>query len=96
MARRKAARASKSAKGAIDPAAVAAALSKYAPADAIISVDVGNVAYSFGRYFEAKEQSFIGSWYLGSIGFGLRAQSARGAPRRSLTDNSSGVRSWRS
>lgn len=67
----KAARASKSAKGAIDPAAVAAALSKYAPADAIISVDVGNVAYSFGRYFEAKDQSFIGSWYLGSIGFGL-------------------------
>lgn len=66
-------RAEKGRKGAIDPAAVAESLSKHIPDDAIISVDVGNIAYSFGRYFEAKEQTFIGSWYLGSIGFGLPA-----------------------
>lgn len=66
-------RAEKSRKGAIDPAAVAESLSKHIPDDAIISVDVGNIAYSFGRYFEAREQTFIGSWYLGSIGFGLPA-----------------------
>lgn len=69
----KRARAEKSRKGAIDPAAAAAALSNHVPADAIVAVDVGNIAYSFGRYFEAKGQTFIGSWYLGSIGFGLPA-----------------------
>lgn len=37
--------------------------------DAIISVDVGNNTYSFGRYFECKKQSVLMSGYLGSIGF---------------------------
>ena len=37
--------------------------------DAIISVDVGNNTYSFGRYFECKRQSVLMSGYLGSIGF---------------------------
>lgn len=49
-------------------------LSKIAPADAVISVDVGNNTYSFGRYFECTgTQKVILSGYLGSIGFGLPA-----------------------
>jgi pyruvate oxidase len=41
--------------------------------DAIISVDVGNNTYSFGRYFECASQTVIMSGYLGSIGFGFPA-----------------------
>ncbi len=48
-------------------------LTRLAPDDAIITVDVGNNAYSFGRYFECKRQSVLMSGYLGSIGFGLPA-----------------------
>lgn len=49
-------------------------LSKAAPDDAVLSVDVGNNTYSFGRYFECKgTQKVILSGYLGSIGFGLPA-----------------------
>ena len=49
-------------------------LSKSAPADAVISVDVGNNTYSFGRYFECTgTQKVILSGYLGSIGFGFPA-----------------------
>jgi thiamine pyrophosphate-dependent acetolactate synthase large subunit-like protein len=36
-------------------------------------VDVGNNAYSFGRYFECQQQSFLMSGYLGSIGFAFPA-----------------------
>ena len=39
----------------------------------VIAVDVGNNAYSFGRYFECKNQSVLMSGYLGSIGFALPA-----------------------
>ncbi len=40
----------------------------------MIAVDVGNHAYSFGRYFECKPgQSVLMSGYLGSIGFGYPA-----------------------
>ncbi len=40
----------------------------------MIAVDVGNHAYSFGRYFECKQgQSVLMSGYLGSIGFGYPA-----------------------
>jgi len=49
------------------------ALNKYAPKNAVMCVDVGNNAYSFGRYFEATNQSFLMSGYLGSIGFALPA-----------------------
>ena len=49
------------------------ALSRVAPADAIIAVDVGNNTYSFGRYFETKGQHVLMSGYLGSIGFGFPA-----------------------
>ena len=48
-------------------------LAEIAPADAIISVDVGNNTYSFGRYFECQAQSVLMSGYLGSIGFGFPA-----------------------
>ena len=44
------------------------------PDGAVITVDVGNHAYSFGRYFECGEgQSVLMSGYLGSIGFGFPA-----------------------
>jgi thiamine pyrophosphate-dependent acetolactate synthase large subunit-like protein/nitrite reductase/ring-hydroxylating ferredoxin subunit len=54
-------------------AAVYDALSRLAPADAVVAVDVGNHAYSFGRYFEVEGQSVLMSGYLGSIGFGFPA-----------------------
>jgi thiamine pyrophosphate-dependent acetolactate synthase large subunit-like protein len=42
-------------------------------ADAVIAVDVGNNTYSFGRYFECKQQAVLMSGYLGSIGFSFPA-----------------------
>ncbi len=54
--------------------AVFDALNHHAPEDAIMCVDVGNNAYSFGRYYESKKHnSFLMSGYLGSIGFALPA-----------------------
>ena len=50
------------------------AMHRVVPSDAILTVDVGNNAYSFGRYFEASgEQAVLMSGYLGSIGFGYPA-----------------------
>ena len=43
------------------------------PENAVIAVDVGNNTYSFGRYFECRQQSILMSGYLGSIGFALPA-----------------------
>ncbi len=43
------------------------------PENAVIPVDVGNNTYSFGRYFECKQQSILMSGYLGSIGFSFPA-----------------------
>jgi thiamine pyrophosphate-dependent acetolactate synthase large subunit-like protein/nitrite reductase/ring-hydroxylating ferredoxin subunit len=54
-------------------AAVFDALSRHAPADCVFTVDVGNHAYSFGRYLESKGQPVLMSGYLGSIGFGYPA-----------------------
>jgi pyruvate oxidase len=54
-------------------AAVFDVLSRLAPADAVFTVDVGNHAYSFGRYLESKGQPVLMSGYLGSIGFGYPA-----------------------
>jgi thiamine pyrophosphate-dependent acetolactate synthase large subunit-like protein len=53
--------------------AVFDSLSRHASEDAVICVDVGNNAYSLGRYFESKKQSFLMSGYLGSIGFAFPA-----------------------
>ncbi len=52
---------------------VFAALSDTVPYDAVIAVDVGNNAYSFGRYFESQGQRILMSGYLGSIGFAFPA-----------------------
>ena len=54
--------------------AVFDALNRLAPENAVMCVDVGNNAYSFGRYYESKSHnSFIMSGYLGSIGFAYPA-----------------------
>ncbi|UTW62278.1 Rieske 2Fe-2S domain-containing protein [bacterium SCSIO 12741] len=57
----------------ISSIAVFDALSRWAPENAVMCVDVGNNAYSFGRYFECKQHSFLMSGYLGSIGFAYPA-----------------------
>jgi len=54
-------------------AAVFDALSRHLPFDAVVAVDVGNHAYSLGRYLESKGQPVLMSGYLGSIGFGYPA-----------------------
>lgn len=57
----------------ISSVSVFEALSRLAPEDAVVCVDVGNNAYSLGRYFECRKHTFLMSGYLGSIGFALPA-----------------------
>ena len=57
----------------MNAAEVFEALSRLVPADAVMPVDVGNHAYSFGRYFEPCGQTVLMSGYLGSIGFAFPA-----------------------
>ena len=58
----------------IGSAAVMASLTRLVADDAVITVDVGNNTYSFGRYFESSSgQDVLMSGYLGSIGFALPA-----------------------
>ncbi|MDY7092991.1 MAG: thiamine pyrophosphate-binding protein [Acidobacteriota bacterium] len=57
----------------VSSASLFAAKNRQIPANAVIAVDVGNNTYSFGRYFECREQSVLMSGYLGSIGFGYPA-----------------------
>ena len=57
----------------VSSVAVFEAMNRKVPANAVIAVDVGNNTYSFGRYFECREQSVLMSGYLGSIGFGFPA-----------------------
>jgi len=57
----------------VSAAAVFAALSEHLPENAVVAVDVGNHAYSLGRYLESKGQPVLMSGYLGSIGFGYPA-----------------------
>jgi thiamine pyrophosphate-dependent acetolactate synthase large subunit-like protein/nitrite reductase/ring-hydroxylating ferredoxin subunit len=58
----------------VNSAAVFDAMSDLVPDDAVLCVDVGNNAYSFGRYFEVSgSQDVLMSGYLGSIGFALPA-----------------------
>jgi thiamine pyrophosphate-dependent acetolactate synthase large subunit-like protein len=55
-------------------ASVFHAMSELVPEHAVLCVDVGNNAYSFGRYFEVSgHQSVLMSGYLGSIGFAFPA-----------------------
>ena len=55
----------------VGSAAIFAELSAAVDPDAVISVDVGNNTYSFGRYFEVENHTVLMSGYLGSIGFGF-------------------------
>ena len=57
----------------VSAAAVFDALSRWLPPDAVVTVDVGNHAYSLGRYLESAGQPVLMSGYLGSIGFGYPA-----------------------
>ena len=57
----------------VSAAAIFGALSTYLPPDAVVTVDVGNHAYSLGRYLESQGQPVLISGYLGSIGFGYPA-----------------------
>jgi pyruvate oxidase len=57
----------------VNSASVFDSMSRLVPEDAVVTVDVGNHAYSFGRYFECARQSVLMSGYLGSIGFGFPA-----------------------
>ena len=57
----------------VNSSSIFAALTRHMPQDAVISVDVGNNTYSFGRYFECAEQRVLMSGYLGSIGFAFPA-----------------------
>jgi thiamine pyrophosphate-dependent acetolactate synthase large subunit-like protein len=57
----------------VNSAAVFAAMQRQIPENAVIAVDVGNHAYSFGRYFECTRHTVLMSGYLGSIGFGYPA-----------------------
>ncbi|MEV4266271.1 thiamine pyrophosphate-binding protein [Kribbella sp. NPDC049584] len=68
----------------VSAAAVFDALGKHLPSDAVVTVDVGNHAYSLGRYLESKGQPVLMSGYLGSIGFGYPAALGAwaGAPGR--------------
>jgi len=70
----------------INSASVFAALGDHADPGAVIAVDVGNHAYSFGRYFECERQSVLMSGYLGSIGFGFPAAMGAwaAAPERQI------------
>ena len=71
----------------LDSASIFHALSELTPEDAILAVDVGNNTYSFGRYFECRNQAILMSGYLGSIGFSLPA--AMGAWAATQERNSS-------
>ena len=58
----------------INAASVFGAMTRQCQDNAVISADVGNNTYSFGRYFETSgDQAVLMSGYLGSIGFGYPA-----------------------
>ncbi|WP_419946135.1 thiamine pyrophosphate-binding protein [Candidatus Poriferisodalis sp.] len=74
----------------LNSAVVFEALSRLVPADAIMPVDVGNHAYSFGRYFESCGQTVLMSGYLGSIGFAFPAAMGCWAATRRAPDADGG------
>ena len=57
----------------VTPSKIFVELNKRVPKKGVMCVDVGNNAYSFGRYFESSDHRFLLSGYLGSIGFALPA-----------------------
>ena len=72
--------------GRIANAFIMQTLSQVLAEDAVIAIDVGNNAYSFGMYFEAKRQHVLMSGYLGSIGFAFPAAlgAFAAAPERQI------------
>jgi thiamine pyrophosphate-dependent acetolactate synthase large subunit-like protein/nitrite reductase/ring-hydroxylating ferredoxin subunit len=81
----KAKRAAESDENGINSALLFQHMGDVTPENAVISVDVGNNTYSFGRYFETKPgQHVLMSGYLGSIGFAFPAAigAACAAPDR--------------
>ena len=71
----------------ISSSAVFEALTRLAPEEAAIAVDVGNNTYSFGRYFEPKGQRVMMSGYLGSIGFSFPAAMGAWAATRDFAEH---------
>ena len=55
----------------IRPPYIIRTLSEMIPEDGIISIDVGENGWWFGRNFQMKRQRFVMSGYLGTMGFGL-------------------------
>ncbi len=55
----------------IRPPYIMKVLSDLIPEDAVISIDVGDNQWWFGRNFQMKRQRFAMSGYLGTMGFGL-------------------------
>jgi pyruvate oxidase len=55
----------------IRPPYIMKVLSECSPEDAIISLDVGENGWWFGRNFRIRRQRFAMSGYLGTLGFGL-------------------------
>jgi thiamine pyrophosphate-dependent acetolactate synthase large subunit-like protein/nitrite reductase/ring-hydroxylating ferredoxin subunit len=81
--------------GRMHPARLFVELSRLAPRDAVLPVDVGNNTYSFGHYFECSgDQDILMSGYLGSIGFAfpasLGAWAAVGGVRKVLSISGDG------
>jgi thiamine pyrophosphate-dependent acetolactate synthase large subunit-like protein len=70
----------------ISASALFAAMTRVVPANAVMPVDVGNNAYSFGRYFEPCGQRILMSGYLGSIGFGFPAAMGAWAATQDFDD----------
>ena len=72
--------------GRMPNAFIFAELGRLIPDEAVITVDVGNNAYAFGMYFEAKRQHVLMSGYLGSIGFAFPAAMGAwaAAPERKI------------
>ena len=70
----------------VNAAALFNALTKVAPKNAVMPVDVGNNTYSFGRYFEPCGQRILMSGYLGSIGFGFPAAMGAWAATQDFPD----------
>ena len=70
----------------VNASEIFASFTRECPKDAVIAVDVGNNAYSFGRYFEPCGQRVLMSGYLGSIGFSFPAAMGAWAATQDLDD----------
>jgi pyruvate oxidase len=70
----------------IRPPYIMQVLSDLIPDDSIISIDVGENGWWFGRNFRMKRQRFVMSGYLGTMGFGLPGAIAAklGMPDRTV------------